>query len=159
MNACLDDFADPEACCMHCNYMLRGLGQKHNCPECGRPFDLADPETHISPGIHHWTDPAELLRCPTCGERDELRYELTVGNFLKALFGFREGDFMRIRLLHRCGKCHARFIPLAMAGLRGARCWVCGYALGGMEGPQCPKCGKRYAPDFFEKARCGLNRK
>lgn len=32
--------------CPHCLYPLVGLPNNHNCPECGRPFDLTKVETN-----------------------------------------------------------------------------------------------------------------
>ena len=35
------------ACCLKCHYLLRGLVEPV-CPECGRPFDPADPTTFLA---------------------------------------------------------------------------------------------------------------
>ena len=37
--------ATPAAYCRKCDYALAGLPAKHQCPECGRAFDLSDPKT------------------------------------------------------------------------------------------------------------------
>jgi hypothetical protein len=43
-----------EATCASCGYCLRGLAS-HICPECGTPFDPADPLTFVSPtNSHGW---------------------------------------------------------------------------------------------------------
>lgn len=33
--------ARKEAFCIHCGYVLEGLGERGSCPECGRPFHVA----------------------------------------------------------------------------------------------------------------------
>src|SRR5437588_712884 len=36
---------EPNPLCLDCNYPLPGLAASTRCPECGRPFDPADPRT------------------------------------------------------------------------------------------------------------------
>ena len=37
--------------CRTCHYWLRGLRGRH-CPECGSPFDPADPSTYLTRKSH-----------------------------------------------------------------------------------------------------------
>lgn len=41
------------ACCRTCGYLLRGLPEP-TCPECGRPFDPADPRTYAPSAAWRW---------------------------------------------------------------------------------------------------------
>src|SRR4051794_40245629 len=45
----------PVALCLACNYSLHALADSR-CPECGRPFDLADGATFNSSRPFHWFD-------------------------------------------------------------------------------------------------------
>ena len=35
-----------KARCVQCDYDLRGIGDCNTCPECGKPFNLNDPDTY-----------------------------------------------------------------------------------------------------------------
>lgn len=54
----------PEAACLRCGYLLRGLSGTC-CPECGGIFDPADPSTfapHVkSPTFYRWSKPPPFL--------------------------------------------------------------------------------------------------
>jgi hypothetical protein len=46
--------------CLDCDYPLRGLPEPR-CPECGRPFDPADPNSYFAPPPKDYLSPRECL--------------------------------------------------------------------------------------------------
>jgi hypothetical protein len=48
----------PTIFCKACNYPLNWVAEPR-CPECGKPFDLSDPDSFVEPRLHT----VEVYRC------------------------------------------------------------------------------------------------
>ena len=52
------------AICLHCDYSLSGLPAQHRCPECGRPYDLAETKSKWRENGLRRAGPGELSESP-----------------------------------------------------------------------------------------------